>query len=288
VSSDHPLYAAQLVRAALTKGARFAWNQDGVAYPAWMPSGWEALNARLAELLHAADYVFYQSKFSRISSDKFLGERSGPWEILYNAVDTDRFRPASCKKMAGELVLLTAGSKYLFDRVESPIRTLACVREHGPRAGLIFAGRVSSRLLGPARRLIAELGLEDGVTFLPAFTQAEAPGIFQRADILLHPKINDPCPGVVIEAMACGLPVVYSDSGGVPELVSHEAGRGVPTKSDWERFTPPAPEVWAEAILAVAENLSHYAEAARQRAVERFDLGPWVERHRQLFEELLG
>jgi glycosyltransferase involved in cell wall biosynthesis len=288
VSSDHPRYAAQLVRAALHKGAKFVWNQDGVAYPAWMPSGWEAVNARLAQLLHAAHYVLYQSDFSRLSSDRFLGERSGPWEVLHNAVDTDLFRPATSKKAADDLVLLTAGSKYLFERLESPIRALACVRKRRPRARLLFAGRVSPGLMRPAQRLIAELRLEGGVTFLPPFTQADAPSIFQQADILLHPKINDPCPGVVIEAMACGLPVVHSDSGGVPELVGNEAGRGVATEANWERFTPPTPELWAEAVLAVAEDLSRGAEAARQRAVDRFDLHPWVERHRQLFTELLG
>jgi len=288
VSSDHPLYATQLVRAALDKGARFVWNQDGVAYPAWMPSGWQALNARLARLLHAADYVFYQSEFSRISSDRFLGQRSGPWEVLYNAVDTDRFLPSPSKKAGRDLVLLTAGSKYVLERILSPIRTLAAVRERHPRTSLLFAGRVSRQLLGPAQQLIAELGLQDSVTFLPAFTQEQAPGLFQRADILLHPKINDPCPGVVIEAMACGLPVVFSDSGGVPELVGSEAGRGVPTEASWERFEPPAPRAWAEAVLTVAEDLSLFAQAARQRAVERFDLRPWVERHRQLFEQLLG
>jgi glycosyltransferase involved in cell wall biosynthesis len=92
---------------------------------------------------------------------------------------------------------------------------------------------------------------------------------------------------VVIEAMACGLPVVYSDSGGVPELVGEEAGVGVPTEASWERFVSPAPEIWAEAVLTVAEARSRYAEAARQRTVERFDLVPWVERHRQVFFELL-
>jgi glycosyltransferase involved in cell wall biosynthesis len=288
VSSAHPMYAAQLVRAGRHVGATFIWNQDGVAYPAWMPSGWQAVNAGLAELLHAADFVFYQSGFARVSSDRFLGERSGPWEILYNAVDTDRFRPATSRRADDELVLLTAGSKYVFARIASPIRTLAQVRERRPQARLLFAGPVSRQLEGPAQKLIAEFGLGEHVTFLPAFTQEQAPGIFQRADILLHPKINDPCPGVVIEAMACGLPVVHSDSGGVPELVGKEAGRGVDTAATWERFTQPLPHAWAEAVLAVAEELPRYAEAARQRAMERFDLRPWVARHRQLFRELLG
>ena len=61
----------------------------------------------------------------------------------------------------------------------------------------------------------------------------------RRADLLLHTKYNDPCPTVVLEAMASGLPVVYSASGGVPELVGEEAGVGIPAPFDWEHDHPP-------------------------------------------------
>ena len=65
------------------------------------------------------------------------------------------------------------------------------------------------------------------------------PAIFRRAHVLLHTKVNDPCPSVVIEAMASGLPVVYARSGGVPELVGDDAGIGVPHPDGFERDEPP-------------------------------------------------
>jgi glycosyltransferase involved in cell wall biosynthesis len=92
----------------------------------------------------------------------------------------------------------------------------------------------------------------------------------------------------VIEAMACGLPVVYPASGGTVELVGDEAGAGVPHPDGWDRDEPPAPEELAEAVGKVLADRPAYAVAARARAVERFALGPWLERHAEVFAELLA
>jgi glycosyltransferase involved in cell wall biosynthesis len=90
----------------------------------------------------------------------------------------------------------------------------------------------------------------------------------------------------VIEAMACGLPVVYPASGGTVELVGAEAGVGVPHDDSFERDTPPPAEALAEAVAAVLGERERYAAAARRRAAARFALGPWLDRHAELFEEL--
>jgi glycosyltransferase involved in cell wall biosynthesis len=138
-----------------------------------------------------------------------------------------------------------------------------------------------------ARRLITELHLEPFVDFLGPYKRTEAPAVFQQGDIYLHTKYIDPCPSVVIEAMACGLPVVYSKSGGTVELVGEEAGAGVPAELSWSRNIPPDPEQLAACVLRVADDLPRYSQAARERAVTHFDLEPWLERHIQVFEMLM-
>ena len=112
--------------------------------------------------------------------------------------------------------------------------------------------------------------------------------MFQSAHILLHTQYNDACPRLVVEAMSCGLPVVYSASGGTPELVGKEAGIGIPAPLDWEKVHPPSPVALASAVLEVHKNYNDYAEAARRRAVDHFDLDPWLDRHQQIFEEVLS
>ena len=73
-SSALPLEAAKLVELARRRGAAFAWNQNGVAYPGWYGDGWQLVNEPRAKLLHEADYVFFQSAFSKLSADRFYGE----------------------------------------------------------------------------------------------------------------------------------------------------------------------------------------------------------------------
>jgi glycosyltransferase involved in cell wall biosynthesis len=291
-SSSMPPDSRELAWLARRRGAKVVWNQNGVAYPGWHGRGWQRLNARMARPLHAADHVFYQSEFCKLSADHFLGERRGPWEILYNAVDTERFTPASARP-ARPLTLLLGGSQYQRYRLETALRALAAVRRRRSDARLIVTGELTfaadrAQARRDTERLAAELGITGAVELTGAYTQDEAPDVLRRADLLLHTKYNDPCPGIVLEAMACGLPVVYSASGGVTELVGDEAGIGVPAELCWERDRPPDPEALADAVSAVAGELEAYAVAARRRAEEHFDLRPWLERHRRVFEALTG
>jgi glycosyltransferase involved in cell wall biosynthesis len=258
-------------------------NQNGVGYPGWAGDGTEAFNRPLRRALAAAGHVLYQSEFCKRSADDFLGLPRGGWEVLHNAVDVDRFTPAATGPPGGP-VLLLGGDQTQAYRVELALRTFAHVREAHPGARLLVAGRTVSPL-GP---LVAELGLEGRVAQVGRYSQDEAPHLLRRAHLLLHTKVNDPCPSAVIEAMACGLPVVYPRSGGTVELVGDEAGIGVPHPDGWQRDEPPAPEDLAAAVERVLADREAYAGAARRRAVGRFALGRWLDRHDELFRSLAG
>ena len=256
-------------------------NQDGVAYPGWAGHRVNELNRTLRRALLAADHVLYQSAFSKQSADLFLGEARGSWEVLPNAVDVNRFVPAGSPP-AGGPVLLLGGDQTQAYRLELGIQTLAELLSRHPDASLLVTGR----LVSPMEPLVESLGVRGRVRLLGEYTQRDAPAILQRAHLLLHTKVKDPCPTLVLEAMASGLPVVYPASGGTVELVGDEAGIGVPHPDTWDRDEPPSAEALADAVERVVADLSPYATAARARAVERFALDPWLDRHAQLFAQL--
>ncbi len=280
-STSLPRDLEPLLRLARRRGIPVVVNQDGVAYPGWAGDATEELNARYRRALQAADHVLFQSRFSKDSSDLFLGESNGKWEILYNAVDVDHFTPATTAPEDGP-VLLLGGDQTQAYRLELALRTFARVLEGESAARLLVAGR----LVSPAEPLLDELGIRNRVELVGRYSQRDAPELIRRAHLLLHTKVKDPCPSSVIEAMACGLPVVYPASGGTVELVGDEAGVGVPHPESWEHDEPPAPEALAEAVVEVLAARPAYAAAARKRAVERFSLEPWLDRHAELFSAL--
>jgi glycosyltransferase involved in cell wall biosynthesis len=286
VSSALPPRVERLLEVAGKLGAAVVWNQDGVAYAGWHGPGWERVNEPLAKGLLAAEHVFFQSEFCRVASDRFLGPRDGPAEVLPNPVDTRRFVPP--KRRDERPTLLLGGNQYQRYRLETALWTLELLPEEWR---LLVTGRLSwdpdpRRVRRDAQELLARPRLEGRVELAGSYSQAEAPALLGRAHLLLHTKYNDPCPGTVLEALACGLPVVYSASGGTPELVG-DAGVGVEAPLDWERDHPPDPEELAAAVLSCASRLDELSVAARARA-ERFDLEPWLERHRVVFEGLVA
>jgi glycosyltransferase involved in cell wall biosynthesis len=276
-----PDFALALLRA---RGIPIVHNQNGVFYPAWYSGDWEGENRRMARTYLAAAHVFWQSEFCRRASARFLGERKGPGEILYNAIDTKRFVPAEMVP-PGPVVFLMTGKMdlHLFYCIENTIAAFARVALGGLDAVLHLAGWIAPMAEMRARSLAARLGIADRIVFLGSYTQSQAPDIYRSAHIYVSTKHNDACPNAVIEAMACGLPTAFSASGGVPELVG-TAGYGVPVAEVWDEPQVPDIEALAEAMRKTAAERATLAAAARARAVERFDIAHWIARHCAVFE----
>jgi glycosyltransferase involved in cell wall biosynthesis len=290
VSSAPPPAIAALIGAAKNAGARVILNQNGVAYPAWYGEGWQRANEPLKQMMQAADYVVYQSAFCKKSADLHLGPCVSGWEILHNPVDTNVFVPGPTLPMERGPVLLVSGSHMQSYRVESAVRAFALLAGKFGSAKLLIAGHLGWRrnhedAESEVRKLCRDLHIEDRVEVLGRYTQQQAVGILQSAHMLIHTKYNDPCPRMVVEAMACGLPVIYSDSGGTPELVGSDAGIGVAVPQGWETLHPPSPEKLSEAVGAVVGKYDAYRQAARRRAVEKFDVKSWLDRHDQIFSD---
>jgi glycosyltransferase involved in cell wall biosynthesis len=287
VSSAQPEFAADLVQLCKSRGIPFVWNQNGVGYPAWAGSEAERHNLPMQNLRAQADHVIYQSEFCRTSADKFLGPVSRSGEVLLNPVDLEKFHPATEPPAFRPLRLLALGTQNYPARVFCTIDCLKALRSGGVESVLTIAGRLLWKDGGAeVARHVEKLGLGEFVNLLPAFSQDEAAKLYRAHHILLHPKYLDPCPTVVIEALASGIPVVGSASGGLPEMVPPDCGKLISVPLDWNKLITPSGAHLAEAVQTLLPRQPEAARASRLHAERTFDGGRWVERHGEIFRNL--
>lgn len=291
VSSVYHVAKSSIVTTVKKRRLKIVLNQNGVAYPAWKQNGWEDLNNNLRAVYRQADYLVFQSKFCEVSAKKFLGEINVPNQIIYNAVDLNLYHVKNRKPASKGPIILLGGNQYEKYRFESAIDVLFHTIKLLPDARLIITGRLWGddpiNALAQANEYIKKRNLLGKILFTGSYTQNDAISIFKQADILIHTKYNDPSPNLIAEALSSGLPVVYSDSGGVPELVGPDAGIGIPVPHSWEQISLPDPDAMAQGILSIWENLACFSDAARQKAVEDFGLEKFIKKHKDIFEYIL-
>jgi len=134
---------------------------------------------------------------------------------------------------------------------------------------------------GPRLRALAEeLGLAHRVTFLGKQDHASMPGLLSSGDLAVIPSLMEATSVAALESMACELPVLASNVGGLPEIIDESVG-GL--------FEAGSPEDLARAVIEAieGENLAELGRAARARVKERWSNDRLAERHLEIYADLL-
>lgn len=286
--SNSPHLHASVFSLLRRKRIPFVLNQNGIFYPGWFNGDCHTMNKQMEPAYHFADFVFWQSKFCRQAADLFLGKRHSPGEVVYNSVNTDIFKPNLSKPPNSTFVFLHTGKipSHANYSLGLMISALSYARLSGLNASLWIAGLVED--LAYVHRAAHNSNVLDFVKLTGPYTQAQAPSIYTKADAYITLKYQDNCPNAVIEAMACGLPVLYSASGGTPELVGSEAGFGLNVPQDWERPHMPSIESVCQGMHQIAFSSQQLSTSARIRALSMFALDSWIAKHQQVFQMLLS
>ncbi len=202
--------------------------------------------------------------------------------VIPNFVNIETYRPDPEKTAArdlapgGEKLLIHLSNFRPVKRVLDCIHILARVRKAAP-AHLLMAGDGPDR--GPAEALARELGVQNHVSFLGKQNHVER--LIPLAHALLMPSELETFGLAALEGMACGVPPVATDAGGVPELITHGVDGFMEPVGDLEAQS-------ARVIQLLTDDRLHQgmAVAARQTAVTRFSTERLIPEYERYYEHV--
>lgn len=140
--------------------------------------------------------------------------------IVPNIVDLSRFNNEGRQRGVRRRLLVARNLEAIYDNATA-IRAFAIVHRAHPDATLTIAG--SGPLAAELRQLAVQLGVAESVVFAGRLDRDAMTQAYRRADIAINPSLVDNMPNSLLEALACGIPVVSTEVGGVPFVV--EDGR---------------------------------------------------------------
>jgi L-malate glycosyltransferase len=224
--------------------------------------------------IEQSDGVTSISEYLRARTVEEFGV-SNEIRVIQNFVNCDLYKPQAEKHSAATLIHVSNFRPV--KRVLDCIRILAEARKEVP-AHLLMVGDGPDR--GPAERLALELKVDRNVTFLGKQDHVER--LLPQAHVLLMPSELEGFGLAALEAMACGVPAVATNVGGVPELISH----GV------DGFLEKPGDIAAQAarVIALLSDANLYdkmAQAARQTALTRFCTERIIPLYEKYYEEIL-
>ncbi|HEX8440598.1 N-acetyl-alpha-D-glucosaminyl L-malate synthase BshA [Archangium sp.] len=235
------------------------------------------------------DAVTTPSEFLRRATWEGFGipPETCPIDVIPNFVDTERYAPlrdrAHLRLLFPDLgenepVLIHVSNFRPVKRIGDVVSVFAEVHRRRP-CRLVMIGDGPER--SPAERKLRELGLDDRVAFLGK--QESFAELLAAADVFLLPSEQESFGLAALEALSCGVPVVASNIGGIPEQVEHgKTG-----------YLAPVGDISAMADHALAlvedpERWRLFSRRAREHVLAHFQLAPAIDRYEALYRRLVA
>jgi sugar transferase (PEP-CTERM/EpsH1 system associated) len=270
------------------------WDVDNLHGQQWKPALLRRLHRPLVD------------RYVTVSQDlqRFLVERIGvpPRRVtqIYNGVDTERFAPAAPAPSAtaaaeaaallppafqgpGLLRIGTVGRLQAVKDQASLLQAFAALLQREPalreRARLLVVGD------GPLEQPLRQQAQALGIAALTWFSgpSSKVPALLRAIDVFVLPSLNEGISNTILEALATGLPVLASDAGGNPELVTPDLSGALFAPGDVQALTALLQRYASDDALR-----RRHGEAARRSALERFSLPAMVARYQGVYDGLLA
>ncbi|MGE5286764.1 MAG: glycosyltransferase family 4 protein [Micromonosporaceae bacterium] len=180
----------------------------------------------------AADAIIINSESLRSEIKRYLDVDERKLKLIYEAVDHDLFKPGDADLARNQVAsygvtkpfVLFVSSLWPYKNCDGLLRAWAHARgELGDRQLAIVGAARDEGYAASLRSLAAELGIADEVVFVGGVPLAETVAFYRAAEVFVYPSLNETFGLPILEAMACGCPVVTSDTSAMPETAGGAA-----------------------------------------------------------------
>jgi glycosyltransferase involved in cell wall biosynthesis len=221
-----------------------------------------------------ATRIVYQSQFVQDWWQRVYGD--GPvYRIIHNGVDLQSFSPNAGEQQTDTPITilmvegnLTGGYELGLQSAIEMVERLRKDRKVELKVAGVIAAKDKQKWDSSSQVPIHWVGV---------IPNEQIAMLNRSAHMLYSSDINAACPNSVIEALACGLPVLAFDTGALKELVTPQAGRVVPYGGDPWKLDPPDIEGLALGAEEILENQPSFRKNARAHAEVAFDLDTMVD-----------
>lgn len=270
---------------AKLRGKQIVQRLDGVYHPATPAGKWYPLYNAKMQIIHnfLADTVIYQSEFSRLSCETFLGTtKATKVAIIYNGVDMENIPSKTIPHSESAPIKLLTFAKFRRQDQIKPI--IESVKLLDPKKfTLDIYGSYTENL-----KSVFE-NLPTNIRFQGKKSNEELLQILHQYDIFLFSD-QSACPNSILEAMAAGLPVVAFNRGSIPELIKPEYnGEIVNIKEKSDQFTENYPfetnqyQEYSLKIQETSKNVGVYSKNASATIHDRFNIDQMMQKYYEIF-----
>ena len=200
-------------------------------------------------------------------------------QLVYNGIDTKEFKPIDSIKRDRWQIMATASADQPLKGLRFLLLAFAKLAEKYPKLHLLLVSQPKEG--GETEKLVKRLGIGDKIQFVHGISTASMVEHYARSSIAVVPSIYEGFGLPAGEAMACGVPVIATDGGALPEVVG-QAGLTVPIKD-------------AGAIAAAIEKLlsnpkarEQYGQLGRKRIENKFSWQLVAEQMSALYQQILA
>jgi glycosyltransferase involved in cell wall biosynthesis len=180
----------------------------------------------------AAQAIIINSHSLRSEIEQYLEVDPRKFKLIYEAVDHDLFKPGEAGAARARVApygvtkpfVLFVSSLWPYKNCDGLLRAWALARrELGGRQLVIVGPGRDEKYLAQLHQLAAELGISGDLVFVGGVPLEETVRFYQAADVSVYPSLNETFGLPILEAMACGCPVVTSDTSAMPETAGGAA-----------------------------------------------------------------